>query len=211
MSPETDTVAAPTGCLVNVSSYMNGNRMQETRANNVADILKDQNISTTDVQIEILDLQGNQKPGRANTVLATGDTVQIMRKSNKSDDNWTSGTRRNGIADINQGMPTAVTMLHKLPEAIRQRTTVPGSRSKYKFHELTKKGLSFDVPFTPRSERQQTVILQRVHSAINYFLKNNPRKGFVTRLLQTPTLSSHTGDTPGETKHTHVVRVWRSK
>ena len=70
MSPETDTVAAPTGCLVNVSSYMNGNRMQETRANNVADILKDQDISTTDVQIDILDLQGNQKPGRANTVLA---------------------------------------------------------------------------------------------------------------------------------------------
>ena len=203
MSPETDTVATPTGCLVNVSSYMNGNRMQETRANNVADILKDQNISTTDVQIEILDLQGNQKPGRANTVLATGDTVQIMRKSNKS------GRSSNGVAHLDVGLPTTVTMLHKLPEQVVR--TAQGSRSKYRFHELTKKGASFDVPFSPRSGKQQKTVLQRVNSAITFYRKKHRNKQFVTQLLTIDPKSRNFRTLDDPNTHTHVVRVWRSK
>ena len=191
MSPETDTVAAPTGCLVNVSSYMNGNRMQETRANNVADILKDQNISTTDVQIEILDLQGNQKPGRANTVLATGDTVQIMRKSNKS-----GNTKHNIDATV-----TEVTHIHPLPTTMR----VTRPRTVYRFHELKKKGDSFDVIFNPRTEKEQKALLGRVAAAKNYFCKqkDNSRKQFVTELLTTK--PSRNGS------HTLTLRVWRSK
>ena len=204
MSPETDTVEAPTGFLINVSSYMNGNRMQEMRANNVADILKDQNISTTDVQIEILDLQGNEKPGRANTVLADGDTVQIMRKSNKS-----GATTRNGVADIDVGVATHVTMLHKVPERVTR--TGNGSRSKYRFHELNKKGTSFDVPFTPRNGRQQKTVLQRVNSAIASYRKTHRNKRFVTRLLLVDTKDRNFRTLGKTNTHTHVIRVWRSK
>ena len=203
MSNETDTVEAPTGFLINVSSYMNGNRMQEMRANNVADILKTQNISTTDVQIEILDLQGNEKPGRANTVLADGDTVQIMRKSNKS------GTR-NGVADIDVGPSTVVTPFYKMPEKV-VRTT--GSRSKYRFHELKVKS-SFDVPFTPRSGTQQKKVLQRVTSAITSYRRTNGNKDkrFVTRLLMVKPRDRHNFRTLGKgNTHTHVLRVWRSQ
>ena len=203
MSNETGTVEAPTGFLINVSSYMNGNRMQEMRANNVADILKTQNISTTDVQIEILDLQGNEKPGRANTVLADGDTVQIMRKSNKS------GTR-NGVADIDVGTPTEVTPFYKMPEKV-VRTT--GSRSKYRFHELKVK-TSFDVPFTPRHETHPKKVLQRVTSAITSYRRTNGNKDkrFVTRLLMVKPRDRHNFRTLGKgNTHTHVIRVWRSQ
>jgi hypothetical protein len=201
MSSETQ---APTGALINVSSYMNGNRMTETRAGNVADILKEQNISTTDVQIEILDLQGNQKPGRANTVLADGDTVQIMRKSNKS-----GTTTRNGVADIDIGVSTPVTMLYKIPTTVT--TTRSGSRSKYRFHELNKKGTSFDVPFTPRSGKQHTIVLQRVNSAIASYRKTHRNKRFVTRLLLVDTKDRNFRTLDKTNTHTHVVRVWRSK
>ena len=203
MSNETGTVEAPVGARINVSSYMSGNRMQEMVATNVADILKEQNISTTDVQIDILDLQGNQKPGRANTVLADGDTVQIMRKSNKS------GTK-NGIADIDVGLSTHVTMLYKLPEEV-VRTT--GSRSKYRFHELKVKA-SFDVPFTPRSGAQQKKVLQRVTSAITSYRRTNGNSGkrFVTRLLAVKPRDHRNFRTLGKgNTHTHVLRVWRSK
>ena len=199
MSPEITT-----GARVNVSSYMNGNRMQEMHASNVADILKAQDISTTDVQIEILDLQGNDKPGRANTVLADGDTVQIMRKNNKS-----GATTRNGIVDIDVGIATPVTMLHKLPEIVT--TTGNGTRSKYRFHELNKKGTSFDVPFTPRSGRQQKTVLQRVNSAIASYRRTHSTKRFVTRLLTVDTKDRNFRTLGKTNTHTHVIRVWRSK
>jgi len=203
MSNETETVETPTGARINVSSYMNGNRMQDMVAGNVADILKAQNISTTDVQIEILDLQGNEKPGRASTVLEDGDTVQIMRRSNKS------GTR-NGVADIDVGPSTEVTMLYKMPETV-VRTT--GSRSKYRFHELKVKA-SFDVPFTPRSGTHQKKVHQRVTSAITSYRRTNGNKGkqFVTRLLMINPRDHHNFRTLGKgNTHTHVLRVWRSK
>jgi hypothetical protein len=38
----------------------------------------------TEASIDIYDVNGQDKPARPGTVLAAGDTVQIVRKSNKS-------------------------------------------------------------------------------------------------------------------------------
>ena len=71
----------------NLSSFMQGNVLQQANVTDfatVADILSSQNIQMDAVNIDIYDASGNSKPGMANTVIAEGDTVQILRKSNKS-------------------------------------------------------------------------------------------------------------------------------
>ena len=71
----------------NLSSFMQGNVLQQANVADyatVGDILTSQNIQLDTVNIDIYDASGNSKPGMANTTIAEGDTVQILRKSNKS-------------------------------------------------------------------------------------------------------------------------------
>ncbi len=71
----------------NLSSFMTGNVLTQASVGDystVADILSSQNIQMDTVNIDIYDASGNSKPGMANTAIAAGDTVQILRKSNKS-------------------------------------------------------------------------------------------------------------------------------
>mgnify|MGYP003113460199 FL=1 len=70
---------------INLSSYKNGNTLTKTSAYaTVGDILQAENIALTEASIDIYDVNGQDKPGRPGTTLAAGDTVQIVRKSNKS-------------------------------------------------------------------------------------------------------------------------------
>ena len=71
----------------NLSSFMQGNVLQQANVADyatVGDILTSQKIQMDTVNIDIYDASGNSKPGMANTTIAEGDTVQILRKSNKS-------------------------------------------------------------------------------------------------------------------------------
>ena len=70
---------------INLSSYKNGNTLTKTSAYaTVGDILEAEGIALTEASIDIYDVNGQDKPGRPGTVLSQGDTVQIVRKSNKS-------------------------------------------------------------------------------------------------------------------------------
>tara|TARA_Y100000593_G_C4046334_1_gene207606 strand:- start:126 stop:392 length:267 start_codon:yes stop_codon:yes gene_type:complete len=70
---------------INLSSYKNGNTLTKTASyKTVGDILEAEGIALTEATIDIYDVAGQDKPGRPGTVLAEGDTVQIVRKSNKS-------------------------------------------------------------------------------------------------------------------------------
>ena len=70
---------------INLSSYKNGNTLTKTSAYaTVGDILEAEGIALTEASIDIYDVNGQDKPARPGTVLAQGDTVQIVRKSNKS-------------------------------------------------------------------------------------------------------------------------------
>ena len=70
---------------INLSSYKNGNTLTKTSAYaTVGDILEAEGIELTEASIDIYDVNGQDKPGRPGTVLSQGDTVQIVRKSNKS-------------------------------------------------------------------------------------------------------------------------------
>ena len=70
---------------INLSSYKNGNIL--TKSSDYAtlgDVLTAEGIAMTEASIDIYDVNGQDKPARPGTVLAQGDTVQIVRKSNKS-------------------------------------------------------------------------------------------------------------------------------
>jgi|TARA_Y100001938_G_scaffold140243_1_gene208169 hypothetical protein len=70
---------------INLSSYKNGNTLTKTSSYaTVGDILEAESIALTEASIDIYDVNGQDKPARPGTVLAQGDTVQIVRKSNKS-------------------------------------------------------------------------------------------------------------------------------
>tara|TARA_R100000808_G_C2096799_1_gene115247 strand:- start:419 stop:673 length:255 start_codon:yes stop_codon:yes gene_type:complete len=70
---------------INLSSYKNGNILTKTSAfGTLGDVLTSEGIAMTEASIDIYDVNGQEKPGRPGTVLAQGDTVQIVRKSNKS-------------------------------------------------------------------------------------------------------------------------------
>ena len=70
---------------INLSSYKNGNTLTKTSAYaTVGDILEAEGIALTEASIDIYDVNGQDKPARPGTVLSQGDTVQIVRKSNKS-------------------------------------------------------------------------------------------------------------------------------
>ena len=70
---------------INLSSYKNGNTLTKTSAYaTVGDILEAESIALTEASIDIYDVNGQDKPARPGTVLSQGDTVQIVRKSNKS-------------------------------------------------------------------------------------------------------------------------------
>ena len=199
MSNEVNAAPTLTGAEINVSSYMNGNRMEVMHAETVADILTDQQINTTECQIDVQDAHGNEKPGRASTRLTDGDTVQIMRKSNKS------GSLNGQVTHLVQGEATPVTKIHKIPERTA-RTTIGGSRSKYRFHQCNEVGTSFDVPFTVRYKKDVTRMQQKISSAATYYTKKHPRTRFTNRLFLK--------GTPGFGKrkdHTHLIRVWRTK
>ena len=190
MSDENVVLEEATGVSVNVSSYMKGNRLETVTATTVADILQDQGINTTECQIDVQDAHGNDKPGRASTRLSTGDTVQIMRKTNKS------GGRRTQtiVTEV-----TGVSSTHPIPDAAELITR---PRVKYHFHEL-KKNQHFDVRFKPRTEKEQKAVMMRVSAAKSYFRKKFPQRHFVTKLLTTK--PSRNGSP------THLIRVWRSK
>ena len=88
MAPRTATPATPAPAeTFNLSSFMTGNVLQQAAVSEfatVADILSSQNIQMDTVNIDIYDASGNSKAGTANTTIAAGDTVQILRSSNKS-------------------------------------------------------------------------------------------------------------------------------
>ena len=70
---------------INLSSYKNGNILTKSSAHaTVVDVLTSEGIAMTEASIDIYDVNGQDKPARPGTVLAQGDTVQIVRKSNKS-------------------------------------------------------------------------------------------------------------------------------
>jgi len=70
---------------INLSSYKNGNTLTKTSSYaTVGDILEAEGIALTEASIDIYDVNGQDKPARPGTVLSQGDTVQIVRKSNKS-------------------------------------------------------------------------------------------------------------------------------
>ena len=70
---------------INLSSYKNGNILTKTSDYaTLGDVLTSEGIAMTEASIDIYDASGNDKPARPGTNLAAGDTVQIVRKSNKS-------------------------------------------------------------------------------------------------------------------------------
>lgn len=69
---------------INLSSFMNGNVFETGDYKTVGDILSEQRVDFSNTVIDVTDVQGNVKEGSPSTVLTNGDTVQIMRKSNKS-------------------------------------------------------------------------------------------------------------------------------
>ena len=70
---------------INLSSYKNGNILTKTSSYaNLGDILTAEGIAMTEASVDIYDANGTDKPARPGTVLAAGDTVSIVRKSNKS-------------------------------------------------------------------------------------------------------------------------------
>ena len=70
---------------INLCTYKNGNTLTKTSAYaTLGDILASESIAMTEASIDIYDVNGQDKPARPGTVLAAGDTVQIVRKSNKS-------------------------------------------------------------------------------------------------------------------------------
>lgn len=185
---------------VNVSSWVRGNRLEEMDVATVGDILQQQSISTNESNIEVVDAAGNPKPNRVNTPLADGDTVQIMKKNTKS------GVRTNGVIKMEVGLPTSVTMIHKLPtEPKRIAGKATGGQAKYPLRIMKKKA-SFDVPFTPRSNKQTRKVVTRVDAAIRHFRKSHPRTTFTTRLLVAGPKGTKTSN-----GHTHLIRVWRLK
>ena len=187
---------------VNVSSWVRGNRLEEMEAATVGDILQRQSISTNESNVEVVDAAGNSKPSRVNTPLADGDTVQIMKKSTKS------GTTRhtNGVTTVDVGLITTPSMLHKVPLEPKRTIGKPsGGQAKYPFKVMKKKA-SFDVPFTPHSNKQTKKVITRVDAAIRHFRKGHPRQTFTTRLLVTGPKGTKTSN-----GHTHIIRVWRLK
>jgi len=185
---------------VNVSSWVRGNRLEEMDVATVGDILQQQSISTNESNVEVFDSAGNSKSGRVNTPLADGDTVQIMKKSTKS------GRRSNGVAAIDVGLPTTVTMIHKVPtEPKKDIGKATGGQAKYPLKVMKKKA-SFDVPFTPSSNKQTKKVLTRIDAAIRHFRKSNPRKTFTTRLF----VAGEKG-VKASNGYTHTIRVWRLK
>jgi hypothetical protein len=71
----------------NLSSYMNGGRLETpelTQFKTLGDVVQNQGISPTNCVIDVTDRSGNPKSNNMATELASGDTVQIHRKSNKS-------------------------------------------------------------------------------------------------------------------------------
>ena len=76
---------ANTNPEINLSSYKNGNILTKSSAHaTLGDVLTSEGIAMTEASIDIYDVNGQDKPARTGTVLAQGDTVQIVRKSNKS-------------------------------------------------------------------------------------------------------------------------------
>ena len=188
--------------LVNVSSWVRGNRLEEMDVATVGDILQQQSISTNESNVEVLDAGGNSKSGRVNTPLCDGDTVQIMKKNTKSG----TPARTNGTAGLNVGIATPVTMLHKVPTEPKKRLgNASGGQTKYPLR-IMKKGQSFDLPFTPRSNKQTKKVFTRIDASIGYFRKSNPRKTFTKRLF----VAGEKG-IKGSNGHTHLIRVWRLK
>ena len=187
---------------VNVSSWVRGNRLEEMEAATVGDILQRQSISTNESNVEVVDAAGNSKPSRVNTPLADGDTVQIMKKSTKS---GTTG-RTNGVTTVDVGLVTTPSMLHKVPTEPKGRAgKATGGQAKYPLKVMKRKA-SFDVPFTPRSNKQTKKVVTRIDAAIRHFRKSHPRKTFTTRLLVTGSKGTNTSN-----GHTHIIRVWRLK
>jgi hypothetical protein len=187
---------------VNVSSWVRGNRLEEMNVATVGDILQQQSISTNESNVEVVDAAGNPKPSRVNTPLADGDTVQIMKKNTKS---GTTG-RTNGVSKVDVGLPTTPSMLHKVPtEPKRIANKATGGQAKYPLRIMKKKA-SFDVPFTPRSNKQTKKVVTRVDAAIRHFRKSHPRITFTTRLMVTGPKGTKTSN-----GHTHLIRVWRLK
>ena len=63
----------------------NGNILTKTsNYGTLGDVLTAEGIAMTEASIDIYDVNGQDKPARPGTALAQGDTVQIVRKSNKS-------------------------------------------------------------------------------------------------------------------------------
>jgi hypothetical protein len=185
---------------VNVSSWVRGNRLEEMDVATVGDILQQQSISTNESTVEVFDAGGNSKSGRVNTPLCDGDTVQIMKKSTKS---GISG-RTNGTPKLDVGLPTPITMVHKVPTEPKKRLA-SGGQAKYRFKEM-KRGASFDVPFTPRYNKDVKKVTTRVDAAIRHFRKSHPRTVFTTRLF----VAGEKG-VKGSNGYTHTIRVWRFK
>ena len=164
---------------VNVSSWVRGNRLEEMEATTVGDILQRQSISTNESNVEVVDAAGNK----------SGTT-----------------SRTNGITTVDVGLPTLVTMIHKVPTEPKGRAgKATGGQAKYPLRVMKKKA-SFDVPFTPHSNKQTKKVVTRVDAAIRHFRKSHPRTIFTTRLLVTGSKGTKTSN-----GHTHIIRVWRLK
>ena len=75
----------PTNPKVMVSSFTTGNRATESSSfRTVGEVLNDGGISTTECVLELTAANGTTKDCNVNTVLADGDYLCIMKKSNKS-------------------------------------------------------------------------------------------------------------------------------
>ena len=187
---------------VNVSSWVRGNRLEEMDVTTVGEILQQQSISTNESNIEVYDAAGNSKSGRVNTPLCDGDSVQIMKKSTKSG----APVRTNGTVKLDVGLPTPLTMIHKVPTEPKKNTgKVSGGQAKYRFKEMKRKA-SFDVPFTPRYNKDVKKVVTRIDAAIRHFRKSHPRTTFTTRLF----VAGDKG-VKASNGYTHTIRVWRLK
>ena len=75
---------ANTQPTVFVSSYSKGGIMESMQADKVAEVLAELHVDVTEAELDLTDVDGNERKATAASNLREGDTLVIMRKKNKS-------------------------------------------------------------------------------------------------------------------------------
>jgi len=69
---------------VYVSSYSKGGIMESMQAGKIAEVLAELHVDVTEAELDLTDVEGNERKATPASVLRDGDTLVIMRKKNKS-------------------------------------------------------------------------------------------------------------------------------